>query len=385
MENTVRDLDSSRASLNEKDRIIKQRDELLESHALESRKLADLIEKERVAHRNTKSQFDTFQNSHQHLSRTASTQDVRIAELENTKNQDRRRISILEQTARDQLMERNQLLLVLWQKLSTLCGREWTNNNALIDRQVLPSLEVIANRLPGFSKNLLAAVKAIEGIVGGFQSKVKAVERDLTRDYQNLENNLEVRVKKLDRLETMVRNTIASGPMSREDKSNRMMKLEEYCRQLKVENATLRTANDVRARSSYHTAESLLPGDPGSPSPSVPRGPLDRDRTRSAHSKSSRTTTMTRANTSSGIPVSTSASSNMDIALSDENLGSNLTSNNDNRWLFRLRDMEYKLKMEREGRNQDRQAARQRLSGLETENRGLRDRVRRVADDEAMD
>jgi hypothetical protein len=53
---------------------------------------------------------------------------------------------------------------------------------------------------------------------------------------------------------------------------------------------------------------------------------------------------------------------------------------NDNRWLFRLRDMEYKLKMEREGRNQDRHAARQRLGGLELENRDLRDKVRRVND-----
>ncbi len=40
--------------------------------------------------------------------------------------------------------------------------------------------------------------------------------------------------------------------------------------------------------------------------------------------------------------------------------------------------MEYKLKMEREGRNQDRQAARQRLGGLEMENRDLRERVRRT-------
>jgi hypothetical protein len=382
LENTIRDLDSSKASLNEKDRIIKQRDELLESHALESRKLAELIEKERVAHRNTKSQFDTFQKNHQHLTRTASTQDVRIAELETTRTQDRKRISVLEQTARDQLMERNQLLLVLWQKLSALCGREWTNNNALIDRQVLPSLEVIANRLPGFSKNLLAAIKAIEGIISSFQGKIKSVERDLSRDYQNLENNLEVRTKKLDRLESMIRNSVATGPMSAQDKSSRILKLEEYCRQLKVENATLRTASDVRSRAAYTSSgnpEGYFPtGDPGSPSPSIPRGPGDRDKDRvlsTSHGKGSRSATMTRANTSAGAPGSSAGM--MDVALSNES-----SQANDNRWLFRLRDMEYKLKMEREGRNQDRQAARQRLSGLEVENRSLRERARRVNEDQ---
>ena len=71
----------------------------------------------------------------------------------------------------------------------------------------------------------------------------------------------------------------------------------------------------------------------------------------------------------------------MDVALSDDAP----SHNNDNRWLLRLRDMEAKLKMEREGRNQDRQAARQRLSGLESENRGLRDRARRVAESEELE
>jgi hypothetical protein len=61
-------------------------------------------------------------------------------------------------------------------------------------------------------------------------------------------------------------------------------------------------------------------------------------------------------------------------ALNEEN-------NNDNRWLFRLRDMEYKLKMEREGRNQDRHAARQRLGGLEMENRDLKERMKRALGD----
>lgn len=304
---------------------------------------------------------------------------MRISELESTRNQDRRRIALLEQTAREQLQERNELLLVLWQKLSSLCGREWVSGNTLIDRQVLPSLEVIATRLPGFSKNLFAAVKAIEAMIASFETRIKAVERDLTREYQTLETNLEVRTKKLDRLETMVRNSVASGTLGSD---SRYRRLEEEYRQLKVENTTLRTANDVRARAAYSgSPDTLVPmADAGSPSPSIPRGPGDqvRDRgLRSSHGKSSRTSTMTRTGTSSGIPVPGSSASGLGLrdvaALTDEQGVAN-----DNRWLFRLRDMEYKLKMEREGRNQDRHAARQRLGGLELENRDLRDKVRRV-------
>ncbi|RGP65887.1 anucleate primary sterigmata b [Fusarium longipes] len=378
LENTIRDLDASKAALVEKDRIIKQRDSLLESHALESRKLAELLDKERTAHRNTKSQYDTFQKSHQHLTRTASSQDLRIAELETNKSQDRRRIAVLEQTARDQLQERNELLLKLWHKLSNLCGREWVNGNSLIDRQVLPSVEVIANRLPSFTKNLLAAVKAIENMVASFETRIKSVERDLHREYQTLESNLEVRTKKLDRLETMVRNSISSGSLSHDARYNR---LEEAYRQLKVENTTLRTAQDVRARAAYSSRDSSDALVPHSPSPSVPRGPGEQTRDRSSRSKS-RSSTMTRAHTTTALPGSSAGGLGLRdmTALNEENNGGS-GANNDNRWLFRLRDMEYKLKMEREGRNQDRHAARQRLGGLEMENRDLKERMKRALGD----
>lgn len=263
--------------------------------------------------------------------------------------------------------------MLLWQKLSALCGREWANSNTLIDRQVLPSLEVVATRLPGFSKNLLAAVKAIDAMISSFQTKIKSVERDLYREYQTLENNLEVRTKKLDRLETMVRNSIASGSLAPQDVQKKLSRLEEACRQLKVENATLRTASDVRARAAYtsttssNAAEALVPSSHGSPSPSIPRGPNDRDRSREKPRSS-----VTRGSTSSG-------SMGLGLAMGEDGGGGG--GMNDNRWLFRLRDMESKLKMEREARNQDRQAARHRLGGLELENRDLREKMRRAAGD----
>ncbi|KAG5944932.1 hypothetical protein E4U53_006788 [Claviceps sorghi] len=400
LENTVRELDTCKASLAEKERMIKQRDALLESHGLETRKVTELLEKERLAHRNTKAQFETFQRTHHHLTHTASTQDVRIAELESTRGQDRKRLAQLEQTARDQLTERNELLLRLWQRLSILCGREWLNNNALVDRQVVPSVEVIANRLPGFSKNLLAAVKTVETMFQTLYTKIHSVERDLHKEYQALENSLDVRTKKLDRLETMLRNSVASGTLPSQDMHNRMLRLEDACRQLKVENATLRTANDVRSRAAHAGTEHTLSlsrgvsgGGSGSPSPGIPRGPGDRDKSRvsqSSHAKSSRSGASSRANTSSGPPRPSSGTftgleltipATAATASTAPESSASASTNNDNRWLLRLRDMEYKLKMEREGRNQDRQAARQRLGGLEMENRDLRDRVRRTNTD----
>ena len=44
---------------------------------------------------------------------------------------------------------------------------------------------------------------------------------------------------------------------------------------------------------------------------------------------------------------------------------------NDTRWMFRLRELENKLKQEREARNMDRAAARQRIQDSERQNSEL--------------
>lgn len=50
----------------------------------------------------------------------------------------------------------------------------------------------------------------------------------------------------------------------------------------------------------------------------------------------------------------------------------------DPRWMLRLRELESKLKLEREGRNMDRSAAKQRLTEQEDENRTLREENARM-------
>ncbi|KAI1349752.1 hypothetical protein F5Y01DRAFT_169901 [Xylaria sp. FL0043] len=373
LEATVRELDSTKSSLLEKDRIIKQRDSLLESHALESRKFGELLDKERQAHRNTKNQFETFQRTHQHVSRTVTSQDSRIVELESTRASDRRKIAQLEAAFKEQLAERNNLLLVLWTRLSALCGSDWTHNNSLINGRALPSIESISTMLPGFSKNLLAAVKMIESLLGNFQSRIKSVERDLWKEYQSLENNLEVRSKKLERLEAIVRSGIASGNY---DAQTRLSQLETAYRTLKIEHATLQRAQDARTRgvgyserslnkkaSSLASGEELIEG--GSPSPLVPTGPHGRE------SKLPRSKT-THLDPAGG--TMTRSSSNLagaDMGRLNSSHGDSRSALGENQWMLRLRELEYKLKEEREGRQMDRAAARQRILDGERQNNEL--------------
>ncbi|KAH9905590.1 hypothetical protein F4778DRAFT_669297 [Xylariomycetidae sp. FL2044] len=378
LENTVRELDTSKSSLLEKDRIIKQRDGLLESHALESRRLAELLDKERQAHRNTKNQFETFERTNSHVSRTVTSQESRILDLETTRATDRKKIIQLETTFKEQLVERNNLLLVLWTRLSAVCGTDWAHDNSLINGRALPSLESVSTMLPGFSKNLLAAVKTIESMVGGFQNRIKSVERDLWKDYQTLETNLDTRSKKLERLETIVRTGIASGNF---DAHSKIAQLETTCRALKVENATLQRANDARTRgagyfdravtksSSHGSREDL--GDGGSPSPAVPTGPIRRD-SRLPRSKTTHLETTVASRSKSRTDSITRSASNTGTGeLERLSTSSGERQKGDKLWELRLRDLEQKLANEREGRKLDRAAARQRILNGEKQNEEL--------------
>ncbi|KAE8445554.1 hypothetical protein EG329_013318 [Mollisiaceae sp. DMI_Dod_QoI] len=374
LENTCRELDSTKSSLAEKERIIKQRDSLLESHALESRKLADMLDKERQTHRNTKHQFETFQKTQQHTTRSLTQQESRVLELETARATDRRKIATLENNLKEQMNERNQLLLSLWNRLSALCGSDWAHNNSLINGRALPSLEAVSTMLPGFSKNLLAAVKTIETLVGDFRSRIRSVEKDLWKEYQTLETNLEVRTKRLDRLETMARSGI---PGFVGDGSKELNKLKEANRSLKAEISSLRAANDVRA-GVYHDT---------SPSPSVPTGPRNKSR------EKSRNSTLTRHQSASvvesfdrttGSRSGSISSADKMRALSPEMGGEGGAFKPDLRWQIRLQELEYKLKAEREARLVDRSSARQRLEEKNRENAELAAQVERSRVKEEM-
>lgn len=374
LENTVRELDTTKASVLEKDRIIKQRDALLESHGLEGKKLAELLDKERQAHRNTKNSYETFQRTHQHVSRTVTNQDSRIVELESTRANDKKRLAHLENTLKDQLTERNNLLLVLWTKLSAVCGTDWAHDHSLINGRALPSLEAVATMLPGFSKNLLAAIKHIESVFGGFQTRIKGVEKDLWKEYQVLENSLDVRSKKLDRLESIVRNGVASGDFSA---TTRISQLEAAIRALKIENATLMRANDAKTRAVGGYFDWRGDGDGkgehdeyGSPSPHIPTGPVRKkpgdgevDGGRKTSLTKSKTTNFEAASSSKTRTSTMSRSASATAGAPPEYEAASSTSggDGDTKWMFRLRELEYKLKQEREARNMDRSAAKQRI------------------------
>lgn len=362
LESTLTELETAHHDLSEKDRLLKNRDALLESHGLESKKLSELLDRERHGRRTDKAQHEQWQKSHQHNSRTATQRDVRITELESAHQVTRKKLATVEAQTREQLSERNTLLLTLWSRISSICGQDWQHQNSLINNH-LPTLEVLANSsmIPAFSRNLLNAVKNVEGTIIAFQARIRTIERDLWTEYQSIEHTLDARIKKLDRLESTVQSHRISGTFTA---APEIAKLRGENRLLKSELATLQKqelhARNLSRASGHSRRTNDM--DPSAPAPTLARH----------HSSSAVERTSNAMD-----PISPSRRTSSRQATNDENLMSQPMEPMQQRFIHRLRELERRLKAEREARLLDRSGARRRLEEGAEENRRLKGELER--------
>ncbi|EGC42877.1 anucleate primary sterigmata protein B [Histoplasma capsulatum var. duboisii H88] len=413
LDSTALELESTRTKLDERESLLRNRDALLESHGLETRKLADLLERERQAHRADKHSFEQALKSHHQASRTISQNNSRISDLEAARNQDRKRFSTLEQQYKDQLSERNAMFLTIWKRLSAMCGPDWAHSNSLINGN-LPSQEVIGNMLfwPGFSRNLLLALKTVETHIGGFKARIKSVERDLTKEYQNLEHSLNIRFKKLERMEELVQNLKSSQPQHRSTPPNsssaEISKLRGENRLLKAELNLLQSHSRARAANAAAAGSGNAHSASGRSASNLAANTL---------SRYSSTTTVDNASTAGGqahaharqpsrSPSALSRGSSSNPQPSQYSSSSTLTNNpvgpagtssstqvaqqqsryqhvssphhshsssepSQEKWIKRLQELERRLTAEREARLLDRSGARKRLEEQNARNEEL--------------
>ena len=340
---------------------------MLESHGLEARKLSELLEKERAARRADQAQHEQWEKTHAHTSLTMSQKDQRITELEQSRQADKKRVSVLEAKQKEQLHDRNTLLLNLWTKLSALCGSDWQHQNSLVNGHY-PTVDVVANKLPAFAQHLLRAVSTIESTVGSFRARVRAVERDLAKDYQQLENNLDLRIKRLDRLESQVQVSRVQGAIH---SAPEIAKLRGEKRLLEAEVRELKRQEQIRA--ARHNAVIIEPG--LSPMPSsahhagVHAGPGSKARAAAALLRHHSTTAVEDLRRNEQHPPLPSGDGGNPGATSEQ---SQPVEPGDSRWVHRLRDLERRLKTEREGRLMDRNGARKRLEESQQDNKELK-------------
>ena len=392
LEITIDALEKTKGILAERDRLLRHRDALLESSGLESRRLSDLLDKERDARKRDLHQFEQSQRGHSVNNRTMAQNESRMLELETTRSQDRRKMAQLEQQYRDQLTDRNTLLLALWNRLSTLCGSEWASNHSLVNGE-LPSVDVIARGLPSFNKNVIEAVRTVESILGGFKQRIKGVEKTLMKDYQTLSNNLDGRIKRMDFLENAVKS--AQTQIEEQAREQAHLRSQQNSSRASAKNADelARLKQELKARTAelkFYKQNPSANNQQQSPQPQLQQQ-QQRASDDNASTKSRSTASMLNpkaiANTLMRHHSSTTVEQLQNQAR--EQSGANRQpivistppiQPSETRWIHRLKELERRLKAEREARLLDRRGARQRLEERSAENEELRLMLEREKD-----
>lgn len=415
LERTAAQLQETRSSLADKERMLRNRDVLLENSGLETRRLADLLEKERQSRKHDLHQFDLAQRGQTTTFRTVAQHESRVLELEGLRTQDKRRQNQLEAQYREQLLERNTLLLALWNRLSTLCGAEWTQSHGVVNGETT-SMDTIARALPAFKNNLLEALKQIESLIGTFKSRVRTVEKSLIKDYQTLEHNLDTRIKRMDFLERAVSDTQAAldaqtadtttlrptpSRSSSSSSSSKLVKTNEEAARVKHENKMLkaelkfhrdhpsqaaqeRMAHDAAVaatgrRTSVVAGIANSAGGGGKLNALTPRA-IANSLLQRAHSNSTveqiqQDTARSNSSVMTQSGVSGVAGQRTPIVIASPPI-----QPSEQRWVHRLKELERRLKAEREARLLDRRGARQRLEEGRAENEELKAMLEREKD-----
>ena len=395
LETTAHQLDRTKMEAADKDRLLRHRDGLLENTSLESRRLSDLLDKERNARKHDLEQFERSSRGQATHMRTVAQYESRVLELETAYSQDKRKMAALEQQYRDQLVERNNLLLALWNRLSTLCGADWAQAHSLVNGEV-PSTEVISKALPAFNKNIISAVKTVEGLIGTFKMRIRGIEKDLWKDYQTLEHNLDMRIRRMDMLEHAVKDAqtrIAEEaaqrpPISRASTSSKNVKSTQEIAKLQSEMKLLKAELKFHRQHPSPMAQQML-NQQNQLNPDLAR------RQSSAGSGSLKPPSPARAivnqllrhHSTSAVeqlhsPVGNSIAEG--VPYDDRNprqqpivIATPPIQPSEQRWIHRLKELERRLKAEREARLLDRRGARQRLEEGRLENEELRQMLER--------
>ncbi|KAK6005872.1 hypothetical protein QM012_007514 [Aureobasidium pullulans] len=376
LENTIVDLGEAKAQLAEKDRLLRNRDQLLESSGLESKRLSEMLEKERSLRRKDLHQFEQSQRGNSTNARMMAQHESRALDLETARSQDRRKMMQLEQQYRDQLVERNQLLFTLWTKLSTLCGNAWASNHSIINGEPT-SIDSISHNLQPFTRNILSAIKTIETLMSNCKAQIRSVEKNLRKDYQVLEQNLDVRVKKMEFLERAVKDAQSaievqaqeSAQLRSQQNMNRSTKtsVEEVAKlkqEIKILKAEIRFYKSAAEKS---TAKDTAAERKDTSNQLTPRASM--------------ANSLLRHHSSSAIEVlqgqnqPPASAKNPSIVIATPPI-----QPSEQRWIHRLKELERRLKAEREGRLLDRKGARQRLEERDSQLEDLRGMLEREKD-----
>lgn len=212
------------------------------------------------------------------------------------------------------LTQRNALLTTLHTRLTAICGPTYKSR---MQSDLVNDKSLASHNLPQLQASLTSALAHLETIIKSFPAQLRNVEQEIWVDFQTLDTALASRILRLDHLEQRVKTTAKI----RADEGEELRKVKEENEMLQKE---IRQAG-------------------------AGAGAL----------------TTARASASTNIAASSAGNGNQD-------------DNSEAKWIWRIEEMNRRLKAEREGRLLDRDGASKRLQEGQREIRELRRALERT-------
>ena len=370
---SLQQLERTRHDAAQKDGLLSEREALLDAAVADNREHLHQLDRGRQSHADAMHE----------LNRLRSVQMQRppqLAALEAAHEYDRKALDEQEERAKAQLQERHELLLELWTRLHRF-------SPTAVDSPAPFTPDSLFSHLEGFSRRLLAAADAAAAAVISLHARVASTEQELSQDVAALATHLDARGARLAKLEGLFSARQASLPSAM---SPDLARLRSDNEQLSRELLQLKQSNFARpglamspriggtADVDHLRSPRASPAKTNGPGPgqagfggrqSRASGDTDVDgttewkqnargdgpRPQSSHASTGASLASTSTSLTAAARPSTASTSPSYAADAPP------PTQNDALWVLRLREMEKRLRLEREGRLLDRDGARKRL------------------------
>ncbi|KAF5348402.1 hypothetical protein D9758_010890 [Tetrapyrgos nigripes] len=193
------ELSRARKELDDKESKSRDRDGALDKLHAENRDLASQLAAQTQARLNISEKLDSVQASLKAAEGEIGGFKSKIAELEMRLSKDQRSLLSAESQYRDQLTERNTLLLTIYQYMDKILGVDKTpKKGGQAETKPFTNFSV-------FHDNLITRLKALSQIQLDFDKRSKEIEGRFTEKLNDMRKQLENRWKQIDKFETSVK------------------------------------------------------------------------------------------------------------------------------------------------------------------------------------
>uniref|UniRef100_A0A0W0F3I1 Mto1-like Mto2p-binding domain-containing protein n=1 Tax=Moniliophthora roreri TaxID=221103 RepID=A0A0W0F3I1_MONRR len=193
------ELSRARQELNDGDARGRDRDGTIDQLHAENRDLASQLSAQTQARLNISEKLDSVQTSLKAAEAEIASFKSKVTELETRLSKDQRSLLNAENQYRDQLTERNTLLLTIYQYMDKILGVDKTpKKGTQAETKPFTNFGV-------FHDNLLTRLKALSQIQAEFDKRCKEAEGRFADKIADMKKQLDQRWKQIDKFETSVK------------------------------------------------------------------------------------------------------------------------------------------------------------------------------------